>query len=631
MKSIRILFISIISMVLIFALVACSDSTSLSQSAQANIDLQDETPTRSGRTLYVSAIAAPGGDGSRTAPFNTLKALEQASLIGDDLVVLASPADVDPLDGGIALKPHQRLIGDGPDVLKIENNYQVLGASVLNKLPRIRNTKILNIDGDAVRLSEGNEVRNLVITESVRGAIYGLNSPGTVIKGNDISGYNTICAIGFTVQPFVLPTVLPFIGAPILLPAGWAGIMVDANSGTGKINISNNFVHNSACGNGIDVRISGDADYKAEVSGNNVKDLEFGPLHQVGFHLVHAISLQIRNNGKLIANSKNNSQSFIGAEGADCEGLFMNLSENGNAIWTIDKNIFQHGIGGFSCNGLEVVISNGSGKAQTYVSNSHFEDNPGDMIQLLNFGTASTTILEVDNVVIKDTDTRGGDPDINGFPANRGIPGNLGDCLLAGSTGSDNVTRVKVSNSDFSGCNNGLSLLSGVNPVSNLLGSLTGESLLSNLISNSSSFLSTIAGPDGTLQAEIINSAIYNNDNNNLAVVVIAPLRDLSVKVENSNFSKAGANSILLRKHSTATVDKSSIDFGNGTLSSAGGNCILGGSSFDVFNSGFNAVMRRNWWGQAGGPRMESVFTSSQGILDVSMPLSRSPIFCADN
>jgi hypothetical protein len=618
------LFVALSGLMIVFGLTGCSDASSVQQPS-------DQARISSGRVLYASAMAEAGGDGSRQAPFNSLQALEQASLVGDDLVILASPLEVPALNGGIALKPHQRLMGDGPDVLQKQSGASVKGASALSALPRIRNTNLLRLSGDAIRLSEANEVSNLVITESMRGAIYGLNSPNTVIKGNDISGFNITCTIGYTVQPFVLPTVLPFIGAPILLPAGWAGIMVDANSGAGKINVTDNFVHNSACGNGIDIRISGNADYMAEVSGNNITELEFGPLHQAGFHLVHAISLQIRNNGQLTANSENNSQSLIGAEGADCEGLFMNLSESGNATWTIDNNLFEYGIGGFSCNGLEVVISNGNAKASTFVSNSFFRDNPGDMIQLLNFGTGSTAILEVDNVVVKDTTTRGGDPDINGFPSNRGIPGNLGDCLLAGSTGSGNTTRVKVSDSDFSGCNNGFSLLSGINPLSNVLGSITGGSLLSNILVNSENLFSSLVGPDGVLQAEISNTAIYNNDINNFVVSVLAPLQTLNIKVEDSSFSQAGANSILLRKNPTASVDVSNIDFGNGALGSAGGNCILGGAPFDVRTEGFPAVMRGNWWGQAGGPKAENIFMSEQGLLDLSMPINSVPIICSSN
>lgn len=611
------------SIVFVVSLMGCGGSSSTTTSVTTDARIS------SGRTLFVSAIAEPGGDGSRAKPFNSLQALELASQEGDDLVVLASPLDAPVLDGGIALKPHQRLLGDGPNVVQQKNNAPVIGSGQLSLLPRIKNTSFTRLNGDAVRLAEASEVRNLVITESVRGAIYGLNVPTAVVHGNDISGYNTTCTIGFTVQPFVIPTVLPFTGAPILLPAGWAGIMIDANAGAGAIEITNNFVHDSACGNGIDVRISGSADYTANVSGNFVTQLKHGPLYQAGFHLVHAITLQVTNHGRLNALSVNNSQTFIGAEGADCEGLFMNLADSATATWTIDRNFYEHGIGGFSCNGLEVVTSNGNARAKTSISNSYFGDNPGDMIQLLNFGSSSTTILEIDNVVVKDTHTRGGDPDINGSPANRGIPGNLGDCLLVGSTGSGNTTQVKVSNSEFSGCNNGFSLLSGIVPLGNVLSALTSGSLLPNLIGPNSSLLSSIVGPDALLQAEIINSVFRDNDSNNFVVGVLKSLDKLSVKVEKSDFSRAGANAVLLRKSLGGNVTQSSIDFGGADLGSSGGNCILGGMKFDIQSEGFQAVMRGNWWGQAGGPTPEKISESSPGMLDVSLPLSKPPSVCS--
>src|SRR5262250_1652640 len=67
---------------------------------------------------YVSASASPGGDGTMHSPFNSLAAVEQASSPGDTIVIQASPLSVPPLDGGIALKPGQSLIGDGPPVVQ---------------------------------------------------------------------------------------------------------------------------------------------------------------------------------------------------------------------------------------------------------------------------------------------------------------------------------------------------------------------------------------------------------------------------------------------------------------------------------------------------------------------------------
>lgn len=569
----------------------------------------------SGPKWYVSASAPEGGDGSRARPFNSLQAAEQASAPGDAIIVLPAPPVQPALDGGIALKPGQRLIGGGPAVVRHRPNAAVAGAAPLTALPRIRNTNALRLNGDAVRLAEGSEVRNLVITESVRGAIYGLNVPGAIVQGNDVSGYNTSCAIGFTVEPFTAPTSGPYFGVPAVLPAGWAGIMLDADSGSGAVTINDNYVHDSACGNGIDLRIGGTADYRAGISGNFITNLKHGPLHQTEeLHLVHAITTQITDSARLEAESTNNTETFIGAPGADCEGLFMNLADSATGIWTIERNHFAHGIGGFSCNGMEFIISNGNARGEMYLSDSRFEDNPGDMFEQANLGSGSTSVLELDRVIVKDTHERGGDPDAGG------IPFNLGECLLTGSTGTGNTTVLKIRDSEFSGCNNGLSLLSGVNAMTNLLGAVTTGQLPANPL-----------GPDGLMQVEISNSAFRDNGNNNLVLGVIASLDKLTLKVENSDFSRAGSNALALRKVYLGEVEHVSIDFGGGALGSAGGNCIQGGNPHDVLSEGFAASMRGNWWGQADGPAADQISESQSGSLDVSAPLASAPEVCRGN
>ena len=106
-------------------------------------------------TWYVRAGAAPGGDGSRRAPFDTLARVEEASRPGDRITVLRAAATAPPLDGGIELKARQRLIGAGPRVTR---------ASARGPAPRLTNTDPARLDGDAVRLASGATVRNLVIT-----------------------------------------------------------------------------------------------------------------------------------------------------------------------------------------------------------------------------------------------------------------------------------------------------------------------------------------------------------------------------------------------------------------------------------------------------------------------------------
>jgi hypothetical protein len=68
------------------------------------------------KTWYVSATAGPNASGSRRKPFGSLAAVQNAARPGDTIVVLPTPVSRAPLDGGIQLKPRQRLIGAGPSV-----------------------------------------------------------------------------------------------------------------------------------------------------------------------------------------------------------------------------------------------------------------------------------------------------------------------------------------------------------------------------------------------------------------------------------------------------------------------------------------------------------------------------------
>ena len=132
------------------------------------------------QTWYVSAVAAAGGDGSAGAPFNTLAAVQQVYGPGDTILIEPSPLSVSPLDGGIALLPGQRLIGDGPPVVQfgtalIPDGPPVVGSSGLASLPRITNTTTY-LSGDAVELASNTVVENLVIAGALRGGIYGQDS-----------------------------------------------------------------------------------------------------------------------------------------------------------------------------------------------------------------------------------------------------------------------------------------------------------------------------------------------------------------------------------------------------------------------------------------------------------------------
>ena len=152
---------------------------------------------------------------------------------------------------------------------------------------------------------------------------------GALVRGNDISGHNTSCTPGFHIPPFNVPTTVPGAGIPISdgLMNGWAGIMLDASRGSGRVRVLHNRVHDAECGDGIDVRLNGTARFRAKIHRNTVENLMQGE----DLESVLAIGLQTREQARLVAKLDRNVQTNLGnesdvggPEGADSEGVFVN-------------------------------------------------------------------------------------------------------------------------------------------------------------------------------------------------------------------------------------------------------------------------------------------------------------------
>jgi hypothetical protein len=509
-------------------------------------------------------------------PFNSLAAAEKRSRPGDTIVVLPSSRAAAPLDGGIALKPHQTLLGGGPRVLGRKRA----------RMPRIENTRAARHSGDAVVLARGATVANLVIGPSARGAIYGANTTGVRVVGNDVSHQNTSCTTGFVVLPFILPTTAPGVGVPINgLPNGWAGIMIDANRGSGRVTVRKNFVHDADCGDGIDVRLSGTARLHAGIGGNRVTRLKQGSK----FMSLLSIGMQTRGSARLSADLDRNSETEIGSFNADSEGVFANLADRSHLQAHVTRNHWRNGIGGFSVNGMEMVITSGSPVARMRIAHSTFSDSPGDIIEEINFGTRATMSLDLDHVVA----TRS-----NGPGNTEVIPGNNGDCLVMGHTGAGDSTSLRMRYTQLTDCvNNGLTVASGV--------------------SNGSK------GPARSLRFDVDHSRITGNRGDNVRVVTETELTELIGKVQNTNLVGAGQYAVAFEQLTGSTA-RSTLDFGGGARGSAGRNCIAGGQSADVEAAGFSAVARANWWGHAGGPAPGRVIAAG-GSVDVGNPLAHAP------
>jgi len=104
--------------------------------------------------VYVQAGAPAGGTGAQDSPFDSLADAEAASKAGDAIILLPGTG---ALDGGIALKPGQKLLGRGGD----------------GKMPQIININTPVQSGVMVRLSTNNEIAGIHFARMRNYAILG--------------------------------------------------------------------------------------------------------------------------------------------------------------------------------------------------------------------------------------------------------------------------------------------------------------------------------------------------------------------------------------------------------------------------------------------------------------------------
>lgn len=556
-------------------------------------------------TWYVRAGGTSAGSGSKSSPFSSLQAVEQKSQPGDTIMI--EPAAT-ALDGGIALKPGQKLIGDGPSVLTsapalIPDGPTVWASANLKALPRITNTTERN-SGDAVELADNVVVHNLVIPTARRGDIYGTDVKNVSITGNDVAGQNTSKTFGFVVQPFFLETYTPYVARSTtraaVLKAGWATIMIDQASVKGDAEISGNYVHDSFCGDGIDVRGLGTGNITVKMDHNFITRLiQCDPTRAV-----QAISTQVIGTSNLHAILTNNSIANSGSPGADAEGIFVNPAEAGTLTETIDNNVYLNGIGGASTNGLEYILGNGSAQSSVVVTNSFFRGNPGDMLEEFNRGEfGSTQSLTLDHVTVENTTISNGNAPFANPPGKATSPDNTGECFGIGSVGANDKTLFTMTNSSFTGCGN------------------NGIEVTNNYVKGDGD------GFPSEISLYIDHSRISGSRFYNLYFTNLTPLGALQVRVQNSDLTTSKEGIVAaFDQQPTGSAKDVNIDLGGGALGSVGQNCISGGALFDVETNAYKVSAQNNWWGQAGGPKAGRL--SGQAI-DTGSPLAQAPAACA--
>ncbi|WP_433655453.1 right-handed parallel beta-helix repeat-containing protein [Nocardia sp. CA-128927] len=457
--------------------------------------------------------------------------MQQASGDGDTIVVLAAPVGTPPLDGGIALKQGQHLIG-----------RQSPGS-----IAAVANTTAAN-DGDAIRLAPDTEVRDLTVTSAQRGGIYGRNVGTTVLAGNTVAATNRACHDGFLVQPFPPMVGVPFgMSLPVApnvvaLNNGWAGIMIDSDAGASTLTIERNTVHDTACGDGIDVRTTGTAQVTATITDNLTENINEG----IAKLSVLALGMQSTGTSALTATLRGNTQRGIALPAndplnaaADSEGIFVNAADRARMRITIDRNSYRHGGGHFSANGIEFVTSNGTPDSEVTLTNSEFIDVPGDIVQNLNLSAEGARhVMTIDGLTAAGAS----------FPAaalNPLVPGNLGSCLFSASFGRDNTTALTLRNAQLSRCSaDGIGV-----------------------------YAYSPAGPapaKATMRFDIADTTVADSAVADLHVRTVGDLAELAGKIERSRF----AGKVTLGQSDSNLGAGSVIDFGGGRLGSAGNNCF---------------------------------------------------------
>ena len=220
-------------------------------------------------------------------------------------------------------------------------------------------------------------------------------------------------------------------------------------------------------------------------------------------------------------------------------------------IDTVNHNTFDHGIGFFSCNGFETIVSTGTATIDIDLENSTFQDNVGDMLEEYNLGGGSTMNFTARNVIADGTTWREpnapGSSDGGANPA----PFNLGDCMLIFSDGGGNSTTFTMSDSVLEHCNNGLSM-------ANNAGTANGS------------------GPIERLVLNISRSVITRNAKYGVLLYNTTPAQLLQASIAHSTISDNAEPGVSIEENPTGSAETGRFDLGGGSLGSPGGNCLYG-------------------------------------------------------
>lgn len=386
-----------------YALLLCATTTTATQAAD----------------WYVSAAMGPGGNGSAKRAFNSLQAVEVASGAGDTIFILPSPASK-VLDGQIALKPDQRLIGLGPNVINANEN------AAAARITYSSGGGTGYPAGGVVQLSTGNEIANIHFQDMEYGGLVANGTPftGANIHHNLFTGGNE------------------YNGWPRL------SVYLVASSGHSEVSVHHNVFRDGVFLGGIIVYGEGDSSGEYRFNNNHFENIGFRP------HALATFDTAVLEAEILDSTTRNIG---VWSEYANSDSILMQLSQASVQTVRVERYHYDNPgqFGGSSNTGLELFFPGPAvsppgywadgAQARLEIRDSSFNNAVTEAIQLLNFGSNSLMDVEIDNTQVLNANPR----QINEvFPFLSGaavtvVPDAIGD------TGSE--TYVKVDNSDFVG------------------------------------------------------------------------------------------------------------------------------------------------------------------------------------
>jgi hypothetical protein len=504
---------------------------------------------------YVSATAPPEGDGSQEHPFDSLAAVEAASAPGDFIKILPSPADVPPLEGGIALKDGQHLIGSGPPVTR---------ASEDEPRAQITNSNPDRYGGDAIVLADYNVVANLHISNANRAGIAADGVKNPWIYGNLITGHNQGKFEGAVLPGFTLgETMVPEFHI------GYGAIQVTAkgHQNLGVVHISRNVIRGAA-GNGVLLNLWEEARANLVLRRNVFEDLTLFEVEP--FRVVEAVLIDSEDNAHITTRISGTSIDKIGSDTSNSDGIVFALDGSSVQRTTIRGLTYRNttGVGGISATGTELYIAQLSEGTQfdLRVKDADYRQMVSDGLQFSVLGSRAQVSARITDSVITEAHGSGQ------------IGGNAGNCLAISNFGVDNTIALEVKRSDLTEC-------SAMGVFVRNLGTLT------------------------DLDIHVARSTLSGNALANFWTEMVGPIGNLAIRMEKNDVEESPEGIVLLNPSSN--VMASDIDLGGGSLGSSGLNRIVGNTT-DARVENLVVVAEENWWGNSAGPQnLELLGTAS--------------------